>query len=509
MPNIVISIPNAEKRETLALEEALKTLNTAVAKKQADIALAYAYQIIEQVPDCLAAYSILYKVLMLQQNYSTLENVTTKAIKENPNHALSHHTLANAYRFGRKPKLALQAMEKAVTLAPNNTNWLNDLAIMYKELGHFEQALIRFEQCISQSPMFTEAYWHRSDIKAAMPNHYVEQLIELVNQMNSSKHTEKVYACYALFRHFEEVESFEKAFSYLKLGSAMQRKSINYNHQTELTEHKNIESVFNPSLLSEDCIRNKVHTNFAPSDSPIFICGLPRSGTTLTEQIISSHSDVAAGDELFELAKATQLTLQEIKPKQAFPFLATELSSSDWLSIGKRYLELTQHINTKRFFTDKMPLNYKAIGLINLALPDAKIVYCQRPPMDLLLGAYKQVLGQGNKYTYDLDELTSMIIAHHRLMQHWLNVLPNKIFTLDYQQLINHQQETTEKLLHFLGLEWQESCLNFHLNNRIIHTLSNTQVRQPLYSSALNSWKKYQKQLTPYAEKMVAAGITL
>lgn len=514
MSNITIKDLKLNKTLTLTLECALEELSQAMQKKQALRALSYAQQITQQAPNCLPAYTQLYQILSFLQKFSELEQAALTAIKHNPEHSQSYHALANAYRFQRKTKQALLAMEKAVGLAPQNIAWLNALGIMNKELGRFDVALRCFEQCIGLSPDFTQAYWHRSDIKAHMPSKYIEHLIKLVNSNSDITINAQVYAAYALFKHFETMDDFEKAFYYLQLGATKQRSSFNYDHQAELTEHKSIEEVFNKDFFNKNktaiTATSKTATSRGiPDDSPIFICGLPRSGTTLTEQIISSHTDVAAGDELFELAQATQNVLQQVKPRQPFPFLANELTNEHWKYIGKEYLTLTQHINTKKHFTDKMPLNYKAIGLITMALPSAKIVYCQRSPMDLLLGAYKQILDQGNKYTYDLDELTSMIIAHHHLMQHWLKMLPNNIFTLNYQTLIVNQKETTAKLLQFLGLPWQDACLNFHENNRVIHTLSNTQVRKPLFKSSINAWHKYSEQLEPYANKMQKAGLVI
>ena len=509
MSTITINDPKVNEPIELSLDSALSKLNQAMLKRQAKVALAYATQIIEQKPNCKQAYSALYQILSFQQNFPELERVAIQAISHNEDDAHSYQALSNAYRFQRKSDEALHAMKKAVELAPNNTPWLNDLGIMYKELGQFEIALKTFELCVLQSPDFTESYWHRSDINAEMPKHYIKHLVLLLADKDSLNKSMQVYAAYALFKHYEYIKNFEKAFEYLTLGAETQRNTFNYDHQLELQEHENIEQVFDAQFFKQCSAEGKKLNTDIPTDSPIFICGLPRSGTTLTEQIISSHKDVAAGDELFELARATQQVLQQIKPKQAFPFLARELTKEHWQNIGEKYLSLTQHININRFFTDKMPLNYKAIGLIHMALPSAKIVYCQRPPMDLLLGAYKQVLSQGNKYTYDLDELTSMIIAHHKLMQHWLNVFPDKIFTLNYQDLIHNQKDTTKKLLQFLGLNWQESCLHFYENNRVIHTLSNTQVRQPLFSKSLNSWHKYKAQLSPYAKKMQEAGLKI
>ena len=504
-------MPNTAAVE-LHLEEAVAKLANFIMLQQVVNATYLAKQIIAKEPCCTQAYHLLYKILSYQQNYAELAKYTQQLLTKEPNDSVSHFTLSKAFRFMRKPKQALIAIEEAVKLAPLNVFWRNDLGIMYKEQGKLIEAKHCFELCISQKSDFTPPYWYLSDITAQLPAEYTITLERIVLSANSAQQPEQlVHAAYALFKHYEAIKEYDKAFHYLSLGAVTQRQKFNYNHQNELLEHQAISEVFNREFFTArpETSHNSVNTAKAQSDSPIFICGLPRSGTTLVEQIISAHIEVAAGDELYELAQATQNALQDIQPKKTFPYWADELSAKQWLDIGNRYLYLTEHINTSRYFTDKMPLNYKALGLIAQALPQAKIVYCNRPPMDLLLGAFKQILSSGNKYSYSLDELTDMIIAQHNLMQHWQEVLPNKIFKLNYEALINEQLQTTSSLLSFLGLDFQQACLDFHTNTRVVHTVSNAQVRKPLFNSSLNAWHQYKKQLMPYAIKMEKAGLII
>jgi len=491
----------------ISLEDALAKLKEAINKQQATNAEHLAEQIIAQVPTSTPAYHLLYTILSFQQKYSKLAQYAQRLIHLMPNDSLSHFNLSSALRFMRQPNEALLSIEQAVKLAPNNISWRNSLGIMYKESGKFIKAQQCFERCIEQQSDFSPPYWLRSDITPKMPEHYVENLKQIIELNDAVKNRNQVvHAAYALFKHYQSENNYSTAFQYLTLGASTQRKGFNYHHQKELDEHKAIEKVFDSTLCAKAQDKNMT---LSQGDCPIFICGLPRSGTTLAEQIISAHSLVAAGDELFELAQATQNILQVVKPKKQFPMWADELSSDQWGDIGETYLRLTQHINTARYFTDKMPLNYKAIGLIHKALPQAKIVYCLRPPMDLLLGAYQQILSTGNQYSYDLDELTDMIIAQHQLMKHWITVLPGKIFTLDYKMLVSDQEKTTTKLLNFLALDMQQDCIDFHKNKRTVHTVSNTQIRKPIFKSSINSWHKYREQLTPYAVKMKKAGLTL
>jgi tetratricopeptide (TPR) repeat protein len=497
-------------------EKALAMLQQAIQHQDAKKALMFAEQITSQYPSYIDAYLLYYKVLSFLQHFSTLERIAKQAISHHPDHALSHQVLSQAYRFQRKAPQAISSLIKAVELSPENLEWQYNLAIMHKENGDFQQAKLAFEYCINKAPDYASAYWHLSDISAKLTPQNQTNLTSLLSKDSEVDSQKKVYAAYTLFKHFEAIQDYNQAFHFLTLGATLKRNYTEYNHQLELAEHQKIAHVFTQDFISsaikaneKDYKSRSLTTSTHSDNSPIFICGLPRSGTTLTEQILSSHSQVVAGDELFELAQATQDILQSVKPNKAFPYWADELSPQDWRNIGERYIKLTKHINKSDYFTDKMPLNYKAIGLIRLALPEAKIIYCQRPPMDLLVGAYKQVFEQGHKYSYDLDQLASMIIAQHKLMMHWRAIFPENIFTLDYRALILDQKKTTQTLLQFLNLPWQDDCIDFHKNKRTVHTLSNTQVRKPLSNNSVDSWKNYSQQLKPYADKMVQAGLVI
>ena len=512
----LIELMLEQKTEQYSFEEAQNELNVAISQRDLNKALSISKQIVEQMPSALTIQHQYFQLLLRAQQYEELKNAALANIERHPDDAQSYYALANGYRFSYQPKFAKQAMKKACELLPTNISWLNMLGIMYKEDGENSYALDCFQQCIDNSPDFIEAYWQRSALSPRLTEselNHLKQVTLSQSSANSQQKTNIVYAGYTLFKHFENKTNYAESFKYLTLAAKTQRLSVNYNHQNEIEEHKKIAQVFNEEFLaqiqSEFVGVQSRPTRLPSSDSPIFICGLPRSGTTLAEQIISSHSDVVGGDELFELAKATQTVLQHTKPKEAFPFWADELKPHDWRQIGNEYLSLTQPINTRKRFTDKMLLNYKAIGLMQLALPEAKIVYCERPAMDLLIGCYKQILGQGNMYTYDLDEMSDMIIAQYHLMNHWRALFPNKIFTLNYLQLINDQEKTTRALLEFLELDWQEDCLNFHSNERTIHTISSEQVRQPINRNSIGSWQNYFDELEPYANKLKNAGLTL
>ncbi|MEW6984016.1 sulfotransferase [Colwelliaceae bacterium 6471] len=486
-----------------SIAESLALLDKAYSARRSQQTEFLAKQIINQAPSTTAAYLPLFEVLKMQQRFDELEHLSQQGILHHPNEGLYYYNHAIALRFLREPLKATDAMSQAVKLCPNNYQWLNLLGIMNKENGQITDAQLCFSLCIENAPHYIAPYWHRSDLSAKLSLNEQEYLTTLLNS-DLGNINDKVYAAFTLYRHYQQRQGYGNAFHFLSRGAALKRAQLHYKHSDEILEHRSIAEVFNQQLFAK---KKNIGKHTPNGDNPIFICGMPRSGTTLAEQIISAHPLVNGGDELLELANATQTVLTPSLAQLGFPRWAPKLSSKQWSDIGEQYLLMTNGINNKRFFTDKMPLNYKAIGIIRLALPDAKIVYCQRDPMDILWGCYKQLFGQGNNFTYDLSELTEMIIAHHQLMQHWCSLFPEHIFTLDYQTLVHKQVSTTEKLLKFLTLDWHEQCLEYHRNPRTVHTMSNAQIRQPLFSSNISQWRNYQEQLMPYYQRFMQAGV--
>lgn len=237
---------------------------------------------------------------------------------------------------------------------------------------------------------------------------------------------------------------------------------------------------------------------------------MPRSGTTLAEQILSSHPRVVAGDELTDLPVATSEVLRERKISAPYPDWAAQLTAADWRNIGERYRALTAHLTEALrdgsgrpvFFTDKNLQNYKAVGLIHLALPDAKIIYCRRDPMDNLWGCYRQLFGDGLLFTYSQTELADTWHAANELMTYWQAQLPDKIFVLDYEALVADQETVTRQLLDFVGLPWDDACLAFYNNPRAVRTTSAAQVRSPLCADRLGQWRPFSEQLKPMQERL-------
>lgn len=366
------------------------------------------------------------------------------------------------------------------------------LGLLQKEAGASDAARNSLRQAIAQNPASGASWWLLSDLN---PNWTAAELATLRQQAASATTAEQqAFFYYSLHRALHMQQDYAGAFSALSQGAAAKKRALNYRLQPELAEFSRIPQQFSADLLQRQPPQPELGREC------IFICGLPRSGTTLTEQILSAHSQVTAGDELYELARASEMVLNQRQLQLPFPDWANRLQDPDWQQLGQHYLNLTKPLQLKGLFTDKMPLNFKALGLIHKALPGAKLIWCRRDPLDTIWGCYRQLFDQGIGFSYDLDELYQYQQASDALMRYWQQQLGDKLLTLDYEQLVQDPHAQIRRLLAFCGLEAEAGCFEFHLNDRAVHTLSNQQVRQPLHQEGIKSWQPY----APYLQQLLA-----
>jgi hypothetical protein len=248
------------------------------------------------------------------------------------------------------------------------------------------------------------------------------------------------------------------------------------------------------------------------ADAPIFIVGLPRAGSTLVERILSSHSQVQAAGELRHFMHAITAAVRKMSESVDPPVgqAITQLAQLDFAALGSDYMARCRPVTGDgRRFTDKMPVNYQHCGLIRRALPNARIVHVARGPLAACYAIYKMLFKDGYPYSYDLWEIAEYYISYRRLMDHWQRTMPGAIHELSYERLVADQPGETRRLLEFCGLEWEDACLDFHLNPAASTTASAHQVRQPIYQSAVNEWRNYAPQLAGLRAHLEAAGIAV
>ncbi len=239
------------------------------------------------------------------------------------------------------------------------------------------------------------------------------------------------------------------------------------------------------------------------SDAPIFIVGLPRSGSTLIEQILASHSQVEGTLELATLGDIAVST-GRYRGRVEYPEAVRELRGRDFRAYGQQYIEDTRIYRStgKPLFTDKLPNNFSHVGFAHLILPNARIINARRHPLDTCLGSYKQLFAKGQHFTYDMNELALYYRQYHETMKHWHSVLPGKVLDVHYEETVGDLEAQVRRILAHCGLPFEEACMRFHETQRPVRTASSEQVRQPLYTRALGTWRRYERHLDPWQEEL-------
>ncbi len=309
--------------------------------------------------------------------------------------------------------------------------------------------------------------------------------------------------CYALAKELEDLGEADRSFHFLKTGSDRRRELMKYDVARDLETIEAIKTTFSADVF-------KGAGGGSDNTEAIFILGMPRTGTTLVERILASHSDVFAAGELnnFAMQLTTMMHARNVEKKMSRDEMVALSAGLDFEKLGTAYLQSTRPFtgHTARF-VDKMPLNYLYVGLIHLALPNAKIINLHRDPMDTCYAVYKQLFVDAYPFSYELEELANYYVAYHQLMEHWNAVLPGVIHTVNYEDVVKDLEKESRQLLDYCELEWQAQCLKFHENKEASTTASTAQIRRPVYQSSIGNWRKYESQLQPMVDVLQRAGI--
>jgi hypothetical protein len=299
-----------------------------------------------------------------------------------------------------------------------------------------------------------------------------------------------VQFCFALAKASEDRGDYAHAFELYARGNRTRRALEDYDPvQTEMINER-IVKVFDAGFVAQHTGRGH------PDPAPIFVVGLPRSGSTLIEQILASHSEVDATHELPEVGRLIQHINRDRKDRTAYPEAVLDFSDDAWASLGWSYIERTrQYRHDAPRFIDKNPNNFASIGLLSLALPNARFINTRRHPLDTCLSCYKQLFAKGQPFTYDLQELGEYYLQYERMMAHWHAVLPGRVLDVQYESVVADQAGETRRLLEFCELPWEEACLRYYETERAIRTASSEQVRRPIYTDSVGLWRHYQREL--------------
>jgi tetratricopeptide (TPR) repeat protein len=405
--------------------------------------------------------------------------------------------IAQMYLHCAAHKEAGRCYERAVLLRPDHAPYLFNLASSCVALGDIKRAEELFDQVIQLDPADLGACLNRSMLKTWKPdNEHISELSKKLEQLPSA-HAGEVPLCFALAKEYEDLGDAKKSFTYLQRGANRRRSMMAYRVDQDVAAMVRIEQVFNAELLANA-------KPPAADERSYFILGLPRSGTTLVDRILSSHSKVGSLGEINNFVYA----LMQLAGASDKLELIQRSAHVDMEKLGQIYRSgIAGYGNHATHLINKTPQNYLYMGLIRMALPGAKIIHLRRHPLDSCYAMYKTLFRMGYPFSYSLDDLGHYYLAYHRLMQHWRNVMPGQFLDLDYEILVDQQENTTRRMLTYCDLEWENSCLEFHNNTAPAATASAAQVRQPVYRSSLQRWREYADQLEPLTEFLTAHGV--
>jgi tetratricopeptide (TPR) repeat protein len=394
---------------------------------------------------------------------------------------------------------ALAHHRRALVLKPDLADAYNNMGNVLKDLGQLDDAYNAFLQALQLDPNIAGVYVNLADSKKFAPGDaHLAAMEALAAKDEGLSKTDRMQLDFALGKAYADLKEYSRSFKHLLAGNAAKRAAIIYDEQAASALFDRIEAAFSRELIAAKSGAGD------PSAAPIFVIGMPRSGTTLVEQIIASHPQVLGAGELHALNDVVVGVRGPDGQPLPYPECVAALDPAALRQIGARYVALLREIAARNGqadaerTTDKMPSNYYFAGLIHLALPNAKIIHTIRDPVDTCISCFSKLFSAEQNHTYDLAELGRYYKRYERLMAHWRRVLPaDRILDIRYEDVVADLEEQTRRILAYCGLPWDDRCLSFHKTDRPVRTASATQVRQPIYTNAVGRWRVYEDHLGP------------
>lgn len=388
---------------------------------------------------------------------------------------------------------ALDLFEKVLAEIPNDPATLTSRGHALKTYGQQDEAISSYRAACEERPQQGNAWYALANLKTYR---FTDAQIDKMRALEAGRDVgfnDRVHFCFALGKALEDRGSIPEAFAYYEKGNALKRAQSRYTSEGMEAEFGAQQKVCTKALLE-----TRADAGYGAPD-PIFIVGLPRAGSTLIEQILASHSQVDGTLELPNiLALSQRLRGRDRSDGGAYPEVLRDLPGVELSALGLEYIKTTRiHRQGAPFFTDKMPNNFRHIGLIQLILPNAKIIDARREPMSCCWSGFKQLFAEGQEFTYGLDQIGRYYRAYVDLMNHWDRVLPGKVLRVQHEDVVADLEGQVRRILDYCGLPFEAACLDFHKTDRAVRTASSEQVRQPINTKGLDAWKKFEPHLGP------------
>jgi len=490
-------------------------------------------ELLKKYPVDVTAIRVLADIGVKIGHLKDAGHLLERCLELTPDFHAARHSYALVLMRLQKPEAALREAEKLLALEPNNPNFLTLKGTILVRIGEHEEALEIYEKvlrdypnqaraqmsyghtlktvgrldeaieayrkCVRLSPEVGEAYWSLANLKTfRFSDDDIENMRKQVTSEGGDA-DDQSHVAFALGKALEDRAEYDESFKYYRRGNGIRRIEHRHNPQVNV-----LEAVRQVRTLDKTFFEQ--HKGWGcPAPDPIFILGLPRAGSTLLEQILASHSQVEGTSELQDIIAISRKLGEKSRknPAGKYPENLPELTQDQVRELGESYLETTriQRSDTP-FFIDKMPNNFRHIGLIHLILPNAKIIDARRHPMGGCFSGYKQLFANGQTFTYGLEDIGKYYRDYVRLMDHWDAVLPGRVHRVSYEEMVTDTDTQIRALLDYCGLDFEEQCLRFYETDRAIRTPSSEQVRKPIYKDGLEQWRHFESHLGPLKEAL-------
>ncbi len=454
---------------------------------------------LELAPDFHLARNDYANLLRKRQQYEAslaqLEQLL-EVEPDNPNHLLlKASVLVQIAKF----ESAIEIYDRVLAHYPRQPRSHLSKGHALKTLGRHSEAIEAYRTAISQEPGLGEAYWSLANLKIfRFEDDDISAMRERLENKPKSVQ-DHFHLCFAFGKALEDREQYDESFACYRRGNAVRRKTVQWDRNAHHDNMQRLIEFFDAGFFAERA------GNGSPVPDPIFIVGLPRAGSTLLEQILASHSQVEGTMELPDIISiARRLSGKKRRSDESrYPDVLTEFTPAQLTELGQEYMERTRiQRRGAPFFIDKMPNNFSHIGLIHLMLPNAKIIDARRQPLACCFSGFKQLFARGQNFTYDLTDMGQYYRDYVALMDHWDQVLPGRVLRMEYETVVADTDFQVRRLLDYCGLPFEEQCLRFYDTERAVRTASSEQVRQPIYSGAVEQWRHYLAHLDPLIEAL-------
>jgi len=485
---------NILKQDPNHIEAARLLAGIAIEHEKYKDAEVFLLRVVKNAPNYPRAIADLVKAQREQRKYKEALENAERLIKLDQNIAESYMVKAGVEGEAGMHHEAIKSFDRALSISPKKHGALCSKAHHLKTLGKQDEAIATYRKSIKIKPDYTESYWSMANLKTfSFEDDEIRNMEDLLNNTDLPD-IGRVQLHNALGLEYESRENYDKAFENLKACNTLRRKSESYDPvDFETIVDKIIEIMPLEKMQEKPSKRSDV--------TPIFIVGLPRSGSTLLEQILASHSAIEGTHELHEMVSSMRNVKESSNIDKRFPHALESFKARQWQMLGQEYLATTEKYRTdKLFFIDKNPNNFSFIGAIKLSIPNAKIINAKRHPLDSCFGSYKQLFASGQPFSYDLTELGEYYMEYERIMSHWKEVCEGFVLDVNYEDVVSDLDSQVKRILEFCEVPFEESCLRFYETKRAVKTASSEQVRKPIYSSSVNLWRNYEEKLSDLIE---------